>query len=101
MNEYRAALAKYAPDQKPDYDSLLSFAFAKIAVEALRQADEPLNRESFIQGFYKLRNYDTGILPPVTFAQDKPVGLSTLQRVELKGGQWVGIGDPIDTLGGW
>jgi len=101
LKEYRAALAKYAPDQRPDFDSLLSFGFAKIVVEALRRADEPLNRKSFLEGFYKLKAYDTGILPPVTFAPDKPLGLSTLQRVVLKGGVWQAVGEPVDSTAEW
>ncbi|WP_460451023.1 ABC transporter substrate-binding protein [Alsobacter sp. SYSU BS001988] len=101
LKEYRAALAKYAPDQKPDFDSLLSFGFAKVVVEALRRADEPLNRATFIEGFYKLKNYDSGILPPVTFAPDRPLGLSTLQRVVLKNGVWEAVGEPIDTAAEW
>ncbi|MBD3848090.1 ABC transporter substrate-binding protein [Bosea sp. SSUT16] len=101
LREYRAALAKYAPDQKPDFDSLLSFGFAKIVAEALRRADEPLNRTSFLEGFYKLKGYDTGILPPVTFAPDKPLGLSTLQRVVLKSGIWEAVGEPVDSTAEW
>lgn len=101
MKEYREALAKYAPGQKPDFDSLLSFGFAKIVVEAIRRADEPLNRANFLGGFYKLKNFDTGVLPPVTFAPDKPLGLSTLQRVVLKDGNWVGVGEPIDSNTDW
>lgn len=101
IKEYRSALAKYAPDQKPDFDSLLSFGFAKVVVEALRRADEPLNRASFLEGFYRLKDFDTGILPPVTFAADKPLGLSTLQRVVLKSGVWEAVGDPVDSAAEW
>ncbi|WP_342363646.1 ABC transporter substrate-binding protein [Terrarubrum flagellatum] len=97
MKEYRDALAKYAPSEKPDFTSLVSYGAMKIFVEALRRADEPLTRDSLVKAFYKLKDYDSGIYPPVTFAPDKPLGGHILQPMQVKDGKWVNVGEPVDT----
>ena len=48
VKEYRDALAKYVPSEKPDYFSLISFALTKITVEAIRRIDGPVNRQSLV-----------------------------------------------------
>jgi ABC-type branched-subunit amino acid transport system substrate-binding protein len=97
MQEYRADLAKYAPDQKPDFGSLLGYGAAKVFAAGLAQSPEPLTRQSLLEGFYKLKGYDSGIFPPVSFAPDKPMGGSILFPLVVKSGAWAPAGDPIDT----
>jgi ABC-type branched-subunit amino acid transport system substrate-binding protein len=96
VKEYRAALAKYYPDEKPEFTSLMSYGLAKIFVEALRQASEPLTRDSLMKGFYKLKDYESGIYPPVTFAPDRPLGASQALRMQIVNGRWEQIGDWIE-----
>lgn len=101
VQEYRDALAKFAPNEKPDYGSLLTFALAKVAAEGMRLADEPLTRESLVKGFEKLKDYDSGILGKVTITPEKHLGTTEVLRVEIKDGKWSQIGDFIDSLGEW
>lgn len=95
--EYRDNLAKYFPDQKPDFISYLGYGAAKIFGEALRRSKEPLTRESIINGFYALDGYDSGIFPPVEYSAEKPLGGHFLNPMVVKDGKWVQVGDPIDT----
>jgi branched-chain amino acid transport system substrate-binding protein len=95
--EYRDNLAKYFPDQKPDFVSYLGYGAAKVFVEALKNAKEPLTRDSILEAFYGLKGYDSGIFPPVTYAADKPLGGHFLNPMTVQGGKWVPVGDPIDT----
>lgn len=101
IREYREALAKYEPKEKPDYGSLLTFALAKITAEALRQADEPLTRESLVKGFEKLKDYDSGIIGKITITPDNHLGTNLVQRVELRGGKWVTVGNFVDAKSDW
>lgn len=101
VKEYRDALAKFAPNEKPDYGSLLTYGLAKIAAEGIRNADEPLTRESLVKGFEKLKDYDSGILGKVTITPDNHLGTTQVLRVEIKGGKWSQIGEFIDSLGEW
>ena len=101
IKEYRDALAKYAPTEKPDYFSLISFALTKITVEAIRRIDGPVNRQTLVNALHSIRNYDTGIIPPVSYSPERHLGATTLQRVVAQGGQWVTVGVPIDSDKDW
>lgn len=101
VKEYRDALAKYFPNEKPDYFSLISFALTKITVEAFRRIDGPVNRQTLVNALHSMRNYDTGIIPPVSYSPDRHLGATTLQRVVAQGGQWVAVGGPIDSEKDW
>ncbi len=101
VQEYRDAFAKYEPNGRPDYISLLTFAMTKITVEALRRADEPLNRTTLAEAFYKLKDYDTGILPPVSYSPEHHLGASTVQRVQVVQGKWTQVGTPVAVRGDW
>lgn len=96
MQEYRDDLAKYAPSEKPDFASLSAYGAMKVFVEALKNSAEPLTRESLVEGFYKLKGYDSGIFPPVTYSAEQPLGGHILFPLEVKGGKWVSAGEPVD-----
>ena len=101
VREYRAALAKVAPDEKPDYLSLNSYAMMKIFVEAVRRINGPINRQTLVQSMDNLRNYDTGIVPPVTYSARQHLGTTALQRVQISGGKWNIIGEAVDSEKEW
>ena len=101
VKEFRDAMAKYEPQELPDYTSLMTYAQAKIMAEVLRVADEPLNRENLVKAFYKVQDFDTGILGKVSFGPDKRLGATSLQRVEVKDGKWVTVGDFVDYRSAW
>jgi branched-chain amino acid transport system substrate-binding protein len=101
MREYKEALAKYFPNEKPDYISLFGFANAKVFVEGLRRVKGPLTRQSLKEGIESLKNYDSGILAPVTFAADRHLGMTATQRVQLTGNRWVPVGTPVDGDKDW
>lgn len=95
--EYRAAMQKYAPQEKIDFVSLFNFGQTKIFVEALSRVKGPLTRESFYTAIESMKGYDSGIFPPVNFAPDRHQGLSQLIPLQVKSGGWSAIGAPIDT----
>ena len=101
MKEYKDALAKYYPSEKPDYISLFGFANAKVFVEGLRRIKGPVTRDSLKAAIESIKNYDTGILAPVTFAADRHLGMTATQRVEIKGNRWVAVGTPVDGDKDW
>ena len=101
MKEYRDALAKYFPSEKPDYVSLFGFAMAKIALEAIRRIEGPVNRQTLVSAMTSLRSYDSGIVPPVSYSPERHLGATTIQRVIAQSGQWVSVGTPIDSEKDW
>lgn len=94
--EYRAALQKYAPSEKPDFISLFIYAETKVIVEALSRIKGPFTYEAFSQALYSLKNFETGILPPVTFAPGRHQGVTSLIPLQVKQGVWVDAGPAID-----
>jgi branched-chain amino acid transport system substrate-binding protein len=101
VKEYRDALAKYFPAEKPDYVSLISFALTKIDVEAIRRIDGPINRQSLLKSLNAMQTYDTGIIPPISYSPTRHLGATQLQRVVVQGGQWVSVGAPVESDKDW
>ena len=101
VREYRDALAKYFPNEKPDYVSLTSFALTKIVVEAVNRINGPINRQALTQALESVKNFDTGIIPSVSYGADRHLSATTLQRVSVQGGRWVSVGAPIDSEKDW
>jgi branched-chain amino acid transport system substrate-binding protein len=101
VKEYRDALAKYFPSEKPDYVSLTSFALTKMIVEAMNRINGPINRDSLTRAMDNLKNYDTGIIPSVSYGTDRHLGATVLQRVVAQGGKWAAVGTPIDSEKDW
>ncbi|WP_166656277.1 ABC transporter substrate-binding protein [Paraburkholderia sp. BL10I2N1] len=101
VREYREALAKYAPTEKPDYLSLFGFGMAKIFVEAVRRIEGPITRESLVKAMYSIRNYDSGIFPPVSYGPNQHLGVTALQRVQISASKWQAVGEPIDSAKAW
>ena len=101
LKEYRDALTKYFPNEKPDYISLMGFGLIKITLEAIRRIEGPVNRQTLMGAMNALHSYDSGILPPVSYSPERHLGATTIQRVVAQGGQWVSVGPPIDSEKDW
>jgi ABC-type branched-subunit amino acid transport system substrate-binding protein len=71
LDEYRAAMKKYFPDQRPNRYSLYGYVFGKLVVEGLTRAGKDLTRESFIDAMESIRDWDSGgVLPRVSFSKE-------------------------------
>jgi serine/threonine protein kinase/ABC-type branched-subunit amino acid transport system substrate-binding protein len=58
---YRDALARYHPDQSPDFVSLEGFLVGQLFVEALRRAGRDVDTERLVDSLEQLRAVDLGI----------------------------------------
>jgi branched-chain amino acid transport system substrate-binding protein len=90
--EYRAAMAKYEPDQAPDFYSIANFAWAKAFADILKTIDGDINSESIAKAIETASDIDTGIAPPMSFTSDKHLGTDAVIRVEVKNGEFVTVG---------
>jgi len=59
---------------------------AKVLVEALRRAGRAVTRERLVDAIEALRDYRTGLLPPVSFSPSQHVGTDGVWIVPLHGG---------------
>ena len=85
--KYREALKKlyptgFPPGRPSEYD-FLGYGAGKIVEEGLRRAGRDLTREKFMDALETLRDFDTGILYPVTFTKDNHEGSSQVQMVRV------------------
>ena len=101
IREYRTALGKYSPSEKPDYTSLIAWGLAKTTVEALNRVEGPINRQSLVKSLYSIKAYDNGIFPPVSYAPGRHLGVTQVQRVVARSGQWVNVGSPVESDKDW
>lgn len=92
IKEFKADLAKYGEGAAPGLWALLGYHQAKVLVEGLENAGKDLTRESFVEGLEAIRNYESGVAPPVSFGPDThncdkcPVAI-----LEIKGGKYVEV----------
>jgi ABC-type branched-subunit amino acid transport system substrate-binding protein len=95
VEEYRQALKNHDSNSKPDFQSLFTWAETKIFVEALSRVEGELTREKFINALGSIKNFETDILPPVTFSKDSHLG------VKVENGEWKTVGGFIDPSSDW
>lgn len=93
--EFRDSLAKYAPGAKPEFTALFNYGQSKVFYEALSRIKGPVTHEALEEALYSMKNYESGILPPVTFSKDKHQGIDALQPMQVKNGKWEAIGDLV------
>jgi ABC-type branched-subunit amino acid transport system substrate-binding protein len=65
--KYRDALAKYHPDQQPDFVSLEGYIVGNLFAEGLRRAGRDVDTEKLVDTFEAMRDYDMGVGAIVSF----------------------------------
>src|SRR5262249_51273426 len=80
---YRAALAKYAPEEKPDYISLEAYLTAKLLIEGLRRAGRRLDTEKLVDALESIRDLDVGIGTVANLGPDEHQGSHKVWGTEL------------------
>jgi hypothetical protein len=59
--------------RSPAFQSV-AFAAAKVFVEATKASSRNLSRAGLVNSLEQLRNFNTGVLPPITFGPNRRVG---------------------------
>ena len=68
--EYRKIVDKYGKDRDktPNRYSLYGYFYAKLFVEGLKRAGKNVTRESYIAALEGIKDWQNGMLPPVSFS---------------------------------
>jgi ABC-type branched-subunit amino acid transport system substrate-binding protein len=70
LDEYRALMKKYFPENRLNRYSLYGYLFGKLVVEGLDRAGPELDREKFLDAMESIREWESGgILPKVSFSK--------------------------------
>jgi len=91
--EYRAALAKYFPSEKPDYVSFEGYVEAKILTEALTRAGPQLDVEKLVDAFETIHNLDIGLGASLNYGRAEHQGSHKVWGTQLDS---AGKYQPID-----
>lgn len=74
MDEYRRVIAKYYPTAPLDNTTMYGWIGTKLLVEELKRAGRDLTREGLIAAAETLKNFETGIIAPITYSDTKHYG---------------------------
>jgi branched-chain amino acid transport system substrate-binding protein len=100
MKEYREIMAKYRPGNEPNRYNLYGYFYTKLFCEALKRAGKEPTREGLIQAFESIKNWESGILKPVSFGPEDHEAQSDGFMVEVKGGVFTPISGWLSIEGG-
>lgn len=85
--QYREQLQKKYPSGlpagRPSLYDLLGGGAAKIVVKALERAGRDLTRQKFISALETLRDFDSGMLLPVTFTKEQHEGTTQVRMLRV------------------
>jgi ABC-type branched-subunit amino acid transport system substrate-binding protein len=93
MEKYREALAKYAPKEQPSVNSATNYANAMAFGEVAKKIKGDITSDSIVKAFETAGTIETGILPPLQWSAKDHLGTDEVQRIQVKDGKWVAIGD--------
>jgi len=68
MVEYRKNLEKYAPGHVPNRYSLFGYFYGRLFAEGVKRAGKDLTRDQLIKALEGIKNWENGIISPVTFS---------------------------------
>jgi branched-chain amino acid transport system substrate-binding protein len=80
-------LAKYAPNTRPGYFAYNGMIGAMLFVEALKRAGPQPTRAALIEQLENLRDFRTGIFPPITYGPGDHAGVDTFGIATWKAGK--------------
>ncbi len=97
FTEFLAVMKKAGAGLRNTGFQTVAFAAAKVFVEATKSASRQLSRASLIKELEQLRDYKTGVTPPVTFGANRRVGASGsyIVKLDVDKKQYVPVGDRV------
>ena len=73
VEEYREAMAEFAPDLEPSAGSIIGWTAGKLFERAAQELAEPPTTESVLDGLYSIEDEDLdGLTHPLTFTPGEP-----------------------------
>jgi len=98
--EYRKILEKYAPGHVANRYSIFGYFYAKLLAEALQRAGKDITREKLIKTLEGIKNWESGIISPVSFSETDHEAQKDGFMVEVKGNVFKPISGWISLEGG-
>ncbi|KPU88598.1 branched-chain amino acid ABC transporter substrate-binding protein [Variovorax paradoxus] len=93
--EFMADQKKFLPKTNPTTYSLHGYTAGRIFVEALRSIKGNVDGESLVAALEAMKNYDTGLMAPITFSKEQHAGSLSVAFMRAKEGKWQIVSDWI------
>ena len=91
--DYQVTLVKTFPSAKPSAFGIRAYADSIIFVEALKRAGPNPTRESLVAAIEGMKDFSTGIYPPVSYSPTRHHGNSGAIIVRAQNGQWTPVSE--------
>lgn len=88
MAEFQAHQKKFLPKTNPTTYSLHGYTAGKILVQALKGIKGEINAESIVTALESMKDYDTGLMAPITYTKDQHAGSLSVAFLRAKEGKW-------------
>lgn len=91
VKEFKAAAAKFEPGMKASAYAATAWSAARIAGEVVRRMGDNLTRENALKTLNELKDFATGLVPPVSFTNDNHPDPTCGNIVQARGGTFVPV----------
>jgi len=88
VKAFLAAQQKYKPSTKPTTYSMHGYQAGKLFAEALKRSGGKTDEASIVAALESMKNYDTGLMAPLTFSADQHAGALAGAIMKAEGGKW-------------
>lgn len=92
IRELKRNFARYGTCKITNFYNVYGYQSAKTLVEGLKRAGKNLTREGFIKALETLKNYNNGILAPITWGKNRRAGGNAVKMYKAINGYWRPIG---------
>lgn len=72
--DFKAAMARYSPEERTDSTALEGYLMANVLIEALQRAGRELDTERLVATLEAIRDFDLGIGAPIAFSSTEHQG---------------------------
>ncbi|HEX7839333.1 MAG TPA: ABC transporter substrate-binding protein, partial [Kofleriaceae bacterium] len=72
--DFKAAMARYSPEERTDSTALEAYLMANVLIEALQRAGHELDTERLVATLEAIREFDLGIGAPIAFSSTEHQG---------------------------
>jgi branched-chain amino acid transport system substrate-binding protein len=88
VKAFLAAQQKYKPTTKPTTYSMHGYQSGKLFAETLKRSGGKTDEASIVSALESMKNYDTGLMAPLTFSADQHAGALAGAIMKAEGGKW-------------
>jgi ABC-type branched-subunit amino acid transport system substrate-binding protein len=88
VKAFLAAQQKYKPNTKPTTYSMHGYQSGKLFAEILERTGGKTDEASIVGALEGMKNYDTGMMAPLSFASDRHAGALSGAIMKAEGGKW-------------